>query len=304
VSDHALFVAGLIHDLAPSSRLHFRPVLNRFGVGDLHLLLLVLQDLLETTARQGPLVLNMSFGFLPKLEYLPWIWNGVDPPNDPGFIADVPIRGQARDRAWIARNRIEVDRTVRLLHSGIGQLAAYLLANNCLAVAAAGNDSLARVESGRPRFGPRVPARYESVLGVAATTRDASTAAEYSNVGDELEAGDHIAVFGGGVDPAADEPRDGVIGVYTHQEFPQPAGSRAHKVPNEWGWAEWSGTSFSTAIASGLVIRYWSTGLAERPDLSAEDVLLEFHREARDFAPGVRTPSIPMQGDWERLSSG
>ena len=295
VSDHALFVAGLIHDLAPSSKIELRPVLNRFGVGDLHLLLLVLEDLLANEAQNGPLVINMSLGFVPKLEHLPWMWHGVDAPNDPDFIPDVPIPGQAHTAEWMAQHRGEVERSVQLLHTALGQLATYLIDNNCLAVAAAGNDSLKRVERGRPRFGPRVPARYESVLGVAATTQEPRSAAEYSNMGEELELGDHIATFGGGVNPQTDEPDGGVVGLYTQPNYPGGRG-----VQNTNGWAEWSGTSFATAIASGLVSSYWSTELADRPKLSAEDVLLEFHQVAREFAPAVRTPSIPISGDWQR----
>src|SRR5207302_11074802 len=97
----------------------------------------------------------------------------------------------------------------------------YLLAHNCLGVAAAGNDSLRRVESGRPRMGPRIPARYGSVLGVAATTGDPSAAAAYSNVGEELEIGDHIATFGGDLTPAMDEPLNGVVSVYSAARFPR-----------------------------------------------------------------------------------
>jgi hypothetical protein len=302
VSDHALFIAGLIHDLAPTSRIQLRPVLNRFGVGDLHLLLQVLQDVTVTKPAEQPLVINMSVGFMPKLEYLPWLWYGVDRPNDPDFVPDVPIRDEPRDQAWLLSNRAEVARTRALLHGGLDQLGGYLLANNCFGVAAAGNDSLRRVESGHPRFGPDYPARDEAVLGVAATTRAAATAAAYSNLGDELEAGDHIATFGGGVRAADDTPREGVIGVFSAPNFPRATGDPAGGLRNDTGWAEWSGTSFATAIAAGLVAGYWTTQRGRRSDLGAADVLAEFHRLARHYAPAVRTPSIAMQGDWQTVT--
>ncbi len=113
-----------------------------------------------------------------------------------------------------------------------------------------------------------------------------------------LELGDHVATFGGGVNPATDEPEDGVIGVYTLSTFPQVRRSGKKPLENRSGWASWSGTSFATAIASGLVCSYWSAERAKRPDVSAEDVLLEFHKLAREFAPAVRTPSIPVTGEW------
>jgi hypothetical protein len=296
MSDHALFIAGLIHDLAPRSQISIRPVLNQYGVGDLHLLLQVLASELDRKDRRDPLIINMSFGFVPKWEQVPWLWYGVQPANDPDLLPDVPIRGEARDVAWMNRNRPEIERTRTLLHSGIERLAEYLLLNNCLGVAAVGNDSLKRVETHRPRFGPRIPARYGSILGVAATTVDPDQAAEYSNLGDALEVGDHIATFGGGIDVAEDEPREGVIGVYTSPTFPRPDSSRPGET-NTNGWAAWSGTSFATALASGLVAGFWSV----HPDLEADDVLARFHTLARHYAPAVGTPSIGMRGTWEAV---
>ncbi|MBV9598538.1 MAG: S8/S53 family peptidase [Chloroflexi bacterium] len=298
MSDHSMFIAGLIHDLSPRSPVWIRPVLNRFGVGDFHLLLQVLESVLRNKATDDPLVINMSFGYLPKWEQLPWLWYGVQPANDPDFVSDVPIRGEARDVGWMNRNRPEIERTRRLLHTGIERLAEYLLLNNCLGVAAVGNDSLHRVQTGRPRFGPRVPARYGTILGVAATTSDPDAAAEYSNLGDTLEVGDHIATFGGGINATEDLPRDGVIGVYTAPTFPRPDGSAAEQ-SNTNGWAAWSGTSFATAIASGLVGAFWS---ANR-DLRADEVLAQFHTLARHYAPAVATPSIGMRGTWEAVAT-
>jgi hypothetical protein len=302
VSDHGLFVSGLIHDLAPGARIELRPVLNRYGVGDFRLLLQVLASVTANRSEQAcpePLIVNMSLGFMPKPEHLPWLWFGVNPPDDPDFVPDVPIRGQPRDRAWLAQHRSEVARTTGLLHVGVERLFAYLLDNNCLGIAAAGNDSLRRAEMGRPRLGPRVPARYETVLGVAATTADPATAAPYSNVGEEFELGDHVSTFGGSITPD-DEPLDGVIGVYTAPSFPRGNGRSAAELQNETGWATWSGTSFATAIMSGIVSGYWGAELARDPALRAGEVLLGFHTEAKHRAPGLRTPSVAISGAWER----
>jgi hypothetical protein len=294
-SDHGLFISGLIRDLAPGSALGLRPVLNRFGVGDLHLLLQVLEDILRAKPLQEPLVINMSLGFAPKVEHLPWIWSGVNPTNDPDFVGDVPIPGETRDRAWLLQNADDVDQTTRLLHAGLDRLTRYLLANNCLGVAAAGNDSYRRVETGRPRLGPRIPALYRSVLGVGATTTDAEQAAPYSNIGDILEFGDHVSTFGGNVTPT-DEPQDGVVGVYSSASFPgarqQPA------IPNETGFASWSGTSFATGIASGLVAGFWTQERARGRDAHAADVLTGFTTLASEYAPALRTASIAMRGEW------
>jgi Subtilase family len=296
-ADHGLFVSGLIHDLAPRAGLRLRPVLNPWGVGDLHLLLQVLAEELASKPVDQPLIINMSLGFLPKLQHLHWTWYGVDPPDDPDFVRDGPIPGHPTDRRWLAAHRDEVEETTRMLHRGIERMTRYLLANNCLAIAAAGNDSLRRVEHDRQRFDPRVPARYESVLGVAATTDDPTRAARYSNIGDDREFGDHIATFGGDVDDA-DEPKDGVVGLYSADSFPDPDGGPA--TPNETGWAMWSGSSFSTGLATGMVANYWATQRDRKPDTGAEAVLLGFNTLADNYAPALRTPSIAIEGEWQR----
>lgn len=309
MSDHGLFVAGLIHELAPHADLRLRPVLNPRGVGDLHLLLRVLSDEVARKPADEPLVINMSLGFGPKLEHLPWMWFGVNRPNDPDFIPDAPTvdlpraNGQPAsidDRAWMAGNRARVEETTRMLHRGLDHLMRYLLANNCLGVAAAGNDSRRRVESGRPRLGPRLPACYPSVIGVAATVGDAGQAASYSNAGDDREYGDHIATFGGEV-TRINEPEPGVVGVYTAPTFPDLPGAAGGSPPaNETGWALWSGTSFSTAIASGVVATTWAAERARQPATHAESVLLQFNARVEDYAPALRTPFIAVDGAWER----
>jgi hypothetical protein len=298
-SDHGLFIAGLIHGLSPRSDVRMRPVLSKYGVGDLHLLLLVLQDIMATKRPEDPLVVNMSLGFLPKMEHLPWLWNGVQPRSNPDFVPDVPVPGERRSMAWLAAHRSDVDRTTQLLHGGVERLMRYLLENNCLGVAAAGNDSQQRVSTQRPRFGPRIPARYESVLGVAATTRNPELGAAYSNVGDELEFGDHVATFGGDI-TNSDEPKDGVIGVFTAPTFPLAAGQTGPKLRNESGWAAWSGTSFATGLVSGLVAGHWSLERSKGRNPHAESVLVEFNQLAHDYAPSLRAPSIEMKGGWER----
>src|SRR5262249_55911569 len=145
-------------------------------------------------------------------------------------------------------------------------------------VAAAGNDSLTQVEARRPRMEPRLPARFDTVLGVAATTSDPRRPAPYSNLGDERELGDHVATFGGSVSDGL-EPEDGVIGIYSG-EFPL-------RRPNETGWAYWSGTSFATAIVSGIAANLWTRCRAQGKHLHASEILAELHAEASAFGPYV-----------------
>jgi subtilisin family serine protease len=181
-----------------------------------------------------------------------------------------------------------------LLQAGLAELGRYLSLNNCLVVAAAGNDSAAYVEARQARMEPRLPARFETVLGVAATTTNSREPAPYSNVGDERQLGDHVATFGGSVSDGL-EPEGGVMGIY--------AGRLPDDRPNETGWAWWSGTSFATAIVSGIAANFWSTALRRDSRLDAPRVLADLHATALEcgpYVPALRTPSIEVRTRWGR----
>lgn len=292
--DHGLFVAGLIHGIAPRSSIRLEPVLDEMGVGDLSLLLIGLQRVLHGKAEHAPQIINLSLGFLPHPARLPAAWYGLHRPQDAAYVHADEMFDPRRDERWVTRNRAEVGRTMDLLEVGLRELGAYLSLNNCLVIAAAGNDSLAQVDARQARLEPRLPARFETVLGVAATTSNPRQPARYSNVGDERELGDHVATFGGNASDTL-EPEDGVIGIYSG-EFPDER-------TNETGWAFWSGTSFATAIVSGIAANFWTSRSARQPDLSAAGILADLHAEASAFGPHVaalRTPSIEMRGRWGR----
>jgi hypothetical protein len=292
--DHGLFVAGLIHGIAPRSPITLEPVLDETGVGDLSLLLLGLQRVLAGKPERAPQIVNLSLGFLPHPARLPAAWYGLRRPHDPAYIHAEEMFDPARDERWVSGNRVEVHRTIDLLEVGLRELSTYLSLNNCLVVAAAGNDSLGQVDAHQARMEPRLPARFNTVLGVAATTSNPRQPARYSNVGDERELGDHVATFGGNASDAL-EPEDGVIGIYSG-EFPDQR-------PNETGWAFWSGTSFATAIVSGIAANLWAAGRTQQPNQHAASLLADLHAEASDFGPYVaalRTPAIEVRGRWGR----
>jgi hypothetical protein len=139
---------------------------------------------------------------------------------------------------------------------------------------------------------PRLPARFETVMGVAATTNDPRVAAPYSNIGDEHELGDHVATFGGNVTHEL-LPEEGVIGNYAG-EFPDGKA-------NATGWAAWSGTSFATGIISGIAANLWADARRSKPDIHATEVLADLHARALEsgpYVPELRTPSIEVEGRW------
>lgn len=295
VADHGLFIAGLIHAIAPTAPLTLYPVLSGRGLGDLSSLLVGLQRVLAEKDPLEPCIVNVSLGFLPHPARLPAAWHGLSRPNDSGYVLSTELSDHGHDQRWATAHRGDIDECMILLQLGLRELGTYLRLNNCLVVAAAGNDSQSLVESHAARMAPRLPARLGSVLGVAATAKDPSTPAPYSNMGDETELGDHVATFGG-VQTSGPEPEidSAMVGIYS--------GEFADGRPNETGWATWSGTSFATAIVSGVASNYWSAHASEEP-LHASEVLADLHADARELGPYVaalRTPSIAVRGEWQR----
>lgn len=68
MSDHGLFVAGIIHSIAPRAKLHLFEVLNRYGVGDVETVIDALKFASENLTCK-PLVVNMSLFLGLPLEY-------------------------------------------------------------------------------------------------------------------------------------------------------------------------------------------------------------------------------------------
>jgi hypothetical protein len=288
--DHGLFVSGLIHGLAPQAPLTLLPALDETGGGDLSLLLAALREVLDRKQPDAPQIINLSLGFRPHPAHLAAAWHGFDLP-DPTYRPAAVMFDANHDQRWAASHAHEVARRSDQLQAGLSELGRYLSLNNCLVVAAAGNDS----EPGEARLDPRLPARFETVLGVAATTRDPKQPAPYSNVGDERRLGDHVATFGGDRGTAF-EPRDGVVGIYSGDFPAQRAGQTAPE--NVTGWAQWSGTSFATALVTGVAANVW----ASTPTAHASEILAEIHSTASRtgaYVPALRTPSIAMSGDWD-----
>jgi subtilisin family serine protease len=284
MADHGLFIAGLIHAAAPTAPIAYEPVLDETGVGDLSLVLLALEHVLAAKDPNDPQIINLSLGFRPHPSRLAAAWYGLPRPNDTLYVPAEELTDPARDLRWAAARKRQIRERVDLLQLGLDELGRYLSLNNCLVVAAAGNDSLRAVQSGQQRLDPRLPARFDTVLGVAATLDDGSAAA-YSNAGDDLQLGDHLATFGGGVGPN-DLPVNGVLGVYSGA-FPSPGANGSLK-----GWAWWSGTSFATGIMSGIVANYWGN----RRGSHASQVIADLQSEADgEWLAELRTPVVRVE---------
>jgi len=259
MTDHGLFVAGIINTIAPAAELHLYQVLNKHGLGDLSFIARALDDVLKNFLGRR-LVINLSLtmnmpleeGHLKAeddlgvgraiLERRPW-W--LVPKDSKLFnwlikwLSKLPwfrnswFQRQAHPFEWICDLIYALDSRV---------------------IAAAGNDAKNRNQRPRALY----PAAFDRVLGVGALADDTGSvvAASYSNLADEpTKVG--ITAFGG-------EPGigNGILGVFLK---PFPDGS-----DNDNGWAWWSGTSFATPVISGSTAAVLSE---KAPGTTTEDAI-------------------------------
>jgi hypothetical protein len=304
IRDHGLFVAGVVHSVAPWAELRLIRVLNNYGMGSLESVLISLVGLMQTRG-EIPLVINLSLGMLPALEQLTSIWFGLSVEGLPGCPEDASLqfvdgatRSASELRQMIAADAPEINLAVTALHAPVVRLMAGLQANNCLVVAAAGNDSAFRGVNRRPRWNPRIPALYDTTLGVAADTVRPEVPARYSNRGEAPTESvrDAVSTLGGGLGSDGVSPIAGVIGVYSAEEFPPLLPPEPPRL-NATGWAEWSGTSFATPIMSGIAANLWTTA----PARTAAQVLDEINKIAHAGRPniaGLEVPGVPVRLTW------
>ncbi len=239
--DHGVFVSGIIRDIAPRARIRLVRVLNDFGAGDMYTLFAALTDL-EQEVISGSirrLVVNLSLCVMPDIRRLPYIWFD--------------------NRQWPSAQLSSAVRVLAHLEEGLRLLFESLHAQGVLVVAAAGNDTLVARRQGQKPRPPRAPARYETVLSVT-SVNSSNAPAQFANLASLPPLDGGIATFGGdiyGTIDANGQP-DAVRGLFISQNFPNGE-------PNTTGWADWRGTSFSTAIISGLgahlMAQNWSVPL-------------------------------------------
>jgi hypothetical protein len=266
MSDHGLFVAGIIHTIAPEAEIHLYEVLNPSGVGDLLSIAKGLREVLDRFSGQ-PLVVNCSLVLNIPLLNQPI----TDLPsdllalfvNDPNKLLGqgyLTSDGYQDGKAWLARQA-----------QAIELVCNQLLWDGSRVIAAAGNDWRSSEET-RPQA--RFPAAFDSVLGVGALPKNAQVdtnnrylPASYSNLSDEPEESG-VATLGG-----ESGENNGILGVYLGKFPPMKFWLQKYPVllrpfiwlilAIRWGsfygpknknnWASWSGTSFATPIVTGIV---------------------------------------------------
>ena len=268
--DHGLSVVGLIRDIAPRARIRLTRVLDDYGGGDIYTLFAALTDL-ERELVSVPirhLVINLSLTIMPDIRRLPYIWFST--------------------RQWSSTQLYGVMRVLTHIEEGLRLLFESLHAHGALVVAAAGNDSSDTTEIGRPARPPRAPARYDTTLSVSSLTASFAPAL-YANAANLPTSNSGVAVIGGDgrikqegqVDDGADIP-DAIRALYISPTF--PTGEQ-----NTSGWADVYGTSYSTAMVSGLAAHL----MAQNSTASNVITRLASGRERRSIPLFGTQPEVP-----------
>jgi len=256
--DHGLFIAGVVHDIAPKASIECIRVLNDLCVGDANLIVNALSNIYQ---RKIGAVSEPLFGKLVVIN----------------MSLVIPTDGELQSKG--------VD-----LHGGVFQdiralLFFFIKSLTDLGVviaASAGNEGDLREMSG-PRPGALYPAKFcdepynnDSIIPVGAvdSAGNATTYSCYPGLRG-------VATYGGEVpsaspkNPPSNNPSmdtsDMPRGIYSSVEYPPLSADppeQYYAAPNDHAWAYWVGTSFATPIVSALAARI----LQQQPSLTGGGV--------------------------------
>lgn len=255
--DHGLYIAGIVHDIAPHARVECVRMLGDFCVGDSTLFLMTLQYIQNRMLPGGdlyrrPVVINLS--------------------NVMPTIAEAKSEG-------LNPNEGVPDSVLKAVYYSLLALTQH----GAIIVASAGNEADLREDP----TGQRPPALHPAAFGnpplasggyslpglhgvipVGAVDKNGN-AASYSC----YPGPNGVATYGGEVpfvDPAEPPSKDPYVivsdalrGIYSSPRYPALSQDDAapnepvpqHKAPNDRGWAYWIGTSFATPIISAVTAR-------------------------------------------------
>ncbi len=247
IDQHGLFVAGLVHRVAPDCNLHLVDVLNRQGQGEVFGLVRALSLIVKQTLQAA------ENGVVPLR---------ADPLNDTVFNLSLGLSFTAKEEKTLNKLMQQLQASVFQPGSKNNPLLIGIL-NDMLGfkhyvgslriilklifdlggviVAASGNDS-ANI---RGEYLQQIPASYPEVIGVAASTHHGGKKANFSNLG-------NIMAPGGGK-PLPDVRTQNGPSESAEEHRANSLTSVVPKVEgNTSGYAYWRGTSFATPLVSGL----------------------------------------------------
>jgi len=253
--DHGLFVADIVNQIAPDAELMVYRVLNDYGTGRLDGIARAVEDAIHQPGAAGIAVFNFSLGIGCPLAVLDYI---LAHPTEP-LVASTwgpKVTDLIKDASPALLQANLDDPTLAAIRHMMA-LKAQLLPGNVpiLPVGAAGNDSC-RSSAPPVVASPRLPAVLEDVVGVS--SKEAIPGgnwlfANYTNNDDFLTPPDDgISAFGG------------PIGLFTRNDL---------DLVNPDRLVSWTGTSFATAVTSGIAARLISQGRVPGGlDLKLDDV--------------------------------
>jgi hypothetical protein len=270
MTDHGLFVAGIIHSIAPDAELHLFQVLNRYGIGDLETIARALKQVHDKFLAKR-LIVNLSLT--------------LNLPLEEGHLSNnlgwqILSRGESECDSWICR---KIRRFICRIFFGpswferqarpMEKICDNVYTLGSRVIAAAGNNYDEKRQIRRPQA--CYPAALESVVGVGALPKskkpllpsDSPTLASYSNLADRPPR-DGITTFGG-----EEGAREGVLGIYVG-EFP-PSRSNPTPTSNHNGWGWWAGTSFATPIITGAT----ALELSANPSFTTQEAIEALYAE-------------------------
>jgi hypothetical protein len=263
MTDHGLFIAGIIHSIVPKAEIHLIEVLNQYGVGDVRSFIRGLKIVYEKIYRPNrKLVLNCSWFLNSLLDDRHCRLSDCIDELDYHFVE--AVHEFSKDDPYTkAMLDFHFDRFY-----GLGSHA----------IAAAGNDG--RKQDNENRVAARYPAAIRSATGVGAMSRDMPRTGDERNnfiptdFSNLSESANPRGVVTRGVVTLGGEEGEGkgVLGLYIG-EFPGCC-------RNESKWAWWAGTSFATPILTGAVASV----------MSRADNRITTTQQAMEklYAPGVK----------------
>jgi hypothetical protein len=275
MSNHGTFIAGIINDIVPTRNIHLAEALNVYGVGATDIFADCLRaladgDIIPVGNKDNwSLVANFSLCIdlpLPneKCEViLPYHDETGGPLHDKDGKPLYDEEGQPLKFLKL----YSVDSLLVPARAALDYFNRKFDGYDVQIVAAAGNQG----EDGKEPPPALYPAAFEGVLGVG-SLEGKNTRAWYSNLADNPPY-KGVVVFGGKSDAKSNmsDKAMGVLGVYvggfpqvnslTGQLIVSPSGELPLAiVPTSGGWGRWSGTSFATAIMSGILARAAAKG--------------------------------------------
>ncbi|HZS75131.1 MAG TPA: S8/S53 family peptidase [Ktedonobacteraceae bacterium] len=270
IPDHGLFIAGIIHDLAPDAPIECIRVLDEMCVGDLNILSAALSKIYNRMLSTNP---------------------------DTGQVGDLYQKSVVINLSLVIPTDDEIQSTKKIdsllaggfniVHDGLYYVVKSLIDQGAIIVASAGNEGDQRDPMGPYRPAALYPAAFGSghdgidgVIPVGAIDKDGNVTSYscYSGLRG-------IATWGGEVPKVSPPnppsthpiitttPLDAVRGIYSSVEYPPLSSdppAEYYDAPDDSAWAYWIGTSFATPIITALAARV----LELKPTTSVHQYLL------------------------------